>query len=396
MRFIIPCVLVIMFMPKVTAQRQQQIDTTIHGMTPIIPVERVELLKKVDFIAHMQTSLNNYFGDGEYTGSKFELNQFRLEIRGDVFEDKVYFRFRDRYTKETEPQSVDNMSHSTDIAYIGYRISPKTSIAIGKMSAAWGGYEFDLNPIDIYEYNDIVESADNFLTGLQFNWQVSSDHGLSFQILNSRTRTFEEIYGEIPNMERAKFPAAYVIDWQGKFLAGKFKTLWSFSVFQEAKTDKPVNMYYVALGNQFTTEKLLIQYDFKWSREDLDRTSIISDLIPDDVIPHAVRNTDYVEHWVRLVYPINKNWTVSAIGMVSDAYWRDRPNPETTGTHFRTSWGIIPSIEFFPIKNYNLKFFGSYVGRFYRYNNYAKTNFNAVNTNTGRIMVGLIAPLLFL
>jgi hypothetical protein len=379
---------------QLSAQRHPQFDTSINRVMPVIPTDRAELLKNVDLIANTQTSLNNYFEDGKYTSGKFTVGQFRLEIKGEVLKDKVFFRFRDRYTKGTEPQSVDDISRSTDLAYIGYRISPKTSIVMGKLCAAWGGYEFDLNPIDIYQYNDIVDAADNFLAGVQFNWQASAAHGFSLQVLNSRTRSFEEIYDSIPGIKEAKFPAAYVANWQGSFAGGKFRTLWSFSIFQEAQTDKPVNMYYLALGNQLTTGKLLLQYDFKWSREDLDRTFIVSDLVPDSFNPYAARNTDYLEHWLRAVYTINEHWSVSAIGMVSNAYWRDRP--ADAGRRFRTSLGMIPSVEFYPVKNYNLKFFGAFVGRYYRYGDYAKANFDAVNTSTGRLMLGIIAPLLVL
>lgn len=388
--------LVFLLPVQLLAQRQQQFDTAINRMTPVIPADRVELLKNIDVIANVQTSLNTYFQDGKYTSSRFAVNQFRLEIKGNVYKDKVYFRFRDRYTKGPEPQSEDGISRSTDIAYIGYRISPKTSIAVGKMSAAWGGYEFDLNPIDVYEYNDIVNFADNFLTGVQFNWQASPSHGFSIQVLNSRTKSFEEIYDSIPGMKGAKFPAAYVADWQGSFADGKFRTSWSFSVFQEATTNKPVNMYYLALGNQLIARNLLVQYDFKWSREDLDRKGIISGLVPDSYSPYAARNTDYVENWLRMVYTINEHWSVSAIGMMSNAYWRDRPDAPNVKSHFRTSWGIIPSVEFYPVRKYNLKFFGAYVGRFFRYSDYAKANFDATNSATGRVMLGLIAPLLVL
>jgi hypothetical protein len=38
------------------------------------------------------------------------------------------------------------------------------------MCADWGAWEFDWNPIDIYEYSDIVEYADNFLSGAGFTY----------------------------------------------------------------------------------------------------------------------------------------------------------------------------------------------------------------------------------
>lgn len=392
---LLPILLLILVGTNIYAQQEKQADTTVNRHIPIITARKADLLNNVDVIFNTQAGLNNYFNDGKYSSSKFAVNQFRFEIKGKVFEDKVFFRFRDRYTRNPEVQSVDNLSRSTDIAFIGYTISDKTSIAIGKMTANWGGYEFDLNPIDIYQYNNIVDEADNFLTGVQFNWKVSANHALSAQILNSRTKTFTELYGELPNFKEAKFPAAYVGTWNGNFAEGKFQTIWSFSVFQEAsKNGKAVNMYYTALGNQFRSKKWLVQYDFKWSSEDLDRTGVVSALMPPDILGPAAENTDYKEHWLRLVYSITHQWKASAIGMVSTASWNDPSDDKSGAIKIRNSWGIIPAIEFYPIKNYNLKFYGAYVGQFLSYSNYSKTVLNQVNGNTGRVMLGIISPLL--
>jgi hypothetical protein len=155
-------------------------------------------------------------------------------------------------------------------------------------------------------------------------------------------------------------------------------------------------MYYTALGNQFRSDNWLFQYDFKWSREDLDRSGIISTLIPDDMLPYAAQNVSYLEHWLRIVYSINHQWKVSTIGMVNTASWNDVPDEMSRSNKMRTAWGIIPSVEFYPIKNYNLKFFGSYVGRYFRYSDYATEALGAVNGSSARIMVGIASPLLIL
>ena len=75
-------------------------------------------------IMNMQYANNSDFQDGKYTGSNFAMNQFRLEIKGQVF-DNVFFRFRDRYTRDPITQSVDNINHSVDMAFIGIDVSPK-------------------------------------------------------------------------------------------------------------------------------------------------------------------------------------------------------------------------------------------------------------------------------
>ncbi|WP_316817135.1 porin [Pedobacter nyackensis] len=391
----LPLFLLLLVGHSMYAQQEKQGDTTINRNVPLITADKVDLLNNVDVIFNTQVGFNSYFNDGKYGSSKFAVNQFRFEIRGKVFKDKVFFRFRDRYTRDPEVQSIDNLSRSTDLAFIGYTVSDKTSIAIGKMTANWGGYEFDMNPIDIYQYNDFIENSDNFLTGVQFNWKVSSNHALSAQILNSRTKTFTELYEEMPEFKDAKFPAAYVGTWNGSFLEGKFQTIWSFSILQEAsRNGSPVNMYYTALGNQLRLKDWLLEYDFKWSSEDLDRTGVVSALIPQDLLGHAAQKTDYKEHWLRAVYSINQQWKASVIGMVSTATWNNPVDERADAIGVRTSWGIIPAVEFYPIKNYNLKFYAAYVGQYLNYSSYAKTTLRQVNSDSGRIMLGITSPLL--
>ncbi len=371
------------------AQTEKQIDTT--NYKPLISADRVKLLSNMDVIANMQYSLNNYFEDGEYTNSKFTMNQFRFEMKGKVG-DKVYYRFRNRYTKQPDPQSQDKLSNAVDLAFIRVDASPRWNFTFGKMCAAWGGYEFDRNPIEIYEYNDIVEYADNFLSGAQVQFIPNPKHNFTFQLLNSRTKTYEELYDTVPGITESKFPAALVLNWNGSLFDGKLNTLWSYSAFLEAKGTV---MNYIALGNQLNLGKATVTYDFKLSDEDLDRTTIVTSIVPDSYYKYAAKDTRYVEHWLELQYKFSPKWNAALIGMVSDAYWFGNPDAQKSDL-LRTSTGIIPTIEFYPFKNLNLRFFGTYVLRNYNYTDYAEKKFGSVDYNTSRFMLGFITPLLIL
>jgi hypothetical protein len=372
---------------------RQTYDTTGTNYRSLISVDRVKLLSNVDVIANMQFALNNRWQGGEYDGSNFAMNQFRLEIKGKVHE-KVYFRFRDRYTRLPDPQSVDNLSRSTDLAFIRIDATPKWSFSFGKLCADWGGYEFDLNPIDIYEYNDIVEYADNFLMGIQASYRMNKQHEFTFQLLNSRTKTFEELYDTIPGVTESKFPVAAVFNWRGSMFGGKWTTIWSYSHFLEAKNK---SMRYLALGNQFNLGKTTLTYDFKWSDEDIDRKTIVTEMVPKNIYPYAAEDVTYVEHWLQVKTHINPKWSLSCVGMVSDAYWRGNPDPRPEkDNHLRTAWGLIPSVEYYPFKNLNLYFFGSYVWRSYQYTDYAELGGQLQDYNRSRFMIGFISPLLVL
>ncbi len=370
-------------------QSQNRQSDTLSSYRSLIPTGKQSLLKNVDMIANIQMGLRNDFMDGKHQETKFRIDQFRLEIKGYVHE-KIYFRFRHRYTSTFEPQTIDKIIKGVDFAYLRFDLSDRVQLTVGKTFADWGGIEFDMNPIDIYEYSDIIEQADNFLTGVGVYWKTTEDHALSFQLLNSRTQSFEELYQGLPELEGSEFPLAVVANWRGNFWDGKFTTLWSYSLFNEAKN---TFKNYFALGNQLKFDKWTIAYDFKWSKEDLDRTGIISRDVPDDLYPYALENTLYYSHWTKIDYRFADKWGVSFVGFIDKAKWLDDRDPLKTTDDWRTGYGYIPSLEFWPWADINLKFFVSYVGRVYDYSDYAKERVGVNDYNTGRLTFGIISPL---
>lgn len=378
-------------------QERQMGDTTYYKT--LIPEVKQGLLKNVSVIANMNFAFRNEFVDGEYTQSRFRNEQFRLEIRGQVHE-KVYFRFRDRYTRAQTSESIDNLSRSVDLAFLRFDLTDKFSISAGKMCADWGAWEFDWNPIDIYEYSDIVEYADNFLTGVGFTYTPSKRNQWTFQVLDSRTKSFDELYGATqPNFTESKAPLAFVSNWRGSLLDGKIKTIWSYSIFNEAQevSGGSANMNYIALGNEFNVGKFRFIYDFKWSDEELDRTGIVSETIKaSGLYDYSVGNTLYVGHWINIRYIVNPKVHLTFVGMLDISTWKESYNVqlEPTGKqHIRDAWGFIPAVEYFPWDDLNLKFFANWIGRKYVYSDYAKQGLGAVDYTTGRFTIGFISPL---
>lgn len=333
----------------------QEGDTTYYKT--LIPETKQTLLKNMSMIANMRFAFRNEFNDGDHTGSRFTTEQFRLEIKGKVH-DKVYFRFRDRYTRAQEPQSIDGISRSTDLAFIRVDLSNKVSLSAGKMCADWGAYEFDYNPIDIYEYSDIIEFADNFLTGVGVSVQANANNQFTFQALDSRTKSFDELYGEQPNHIESKVPLALVANWRGTLLNGKLNTIWSYALHTEAKS---TFMHYIALGTQAKLGKLTIEYDYKWSSEELDRTGIISDVVPDNLYPFALEETLYIGHWLHLYYRVNRKVNLALIGMMDIAKWNGDLDPQKSSDDIRTAWGYIPTVEYYPFNDLNLRFYANWV-----------------------------------
>ncbi|MRG46649.1 hypothetical protein GFS24_16115 [Chitinophaga sp. SYP-B3965] len=381
-------IIVLLFVPMaVMAQRQE--DTAANKL-PVIPVSKQSLLSNIDVIANMQMAFRNEFSEGTYQRSRFTMEQFRLEIKGKVHE-KVYFRFRDRYTRNVVPQSIDNMSRSTDLAFIRFDPAPNWKIYAGKLCADWGGYEFDANPIDIYEYSDIINYSDNFLAGAGVGYMLPDNKNeFTLQVLNTRTASFYELYDTISGIREARFPFAAVANWRGRFFNGKFNTIWSYSLFREAEHEY---MNYFALGNQLSLDKFTLEYDFKFSQEQLDRKGIVSGFTENIDIKTA-QNVRYISHWAKVDVKLSDKVNLFFVGMLDDAYWK-KPQ-ESSHTKLRQAWGYIPGLEVYPIKNFNLKVFGAFIGRVYKYTDEAKRNLGQVNTDNYRVSVGVISPLVIL
>jgi hypothetical protein len=212
--------------------------------------------------------------------------------------------------------------------------------------------------------------------------------------LDSRTKSFEELYGDQPNFTESKAPLAFVANWRGSLLEGKIKTIWSYSLFNEATN---ANMHYIALGNEFNlNEKFRFIYDFKLSSEDLDRTTIVSETVPDDIYPYALANTLYIGHWGHLLYRVSPKVHLTLVAMWDIAKWQNGDNdPENlTGEEkIRDAFGFIPAVEYYPWSDLNIKFFANWVGRRYKYTDYAEGRFGASDYTTGRFTVGFITPL---
>jgi len=123
------------------------------------------LAEKVANLEKKNDAFNVYFnyaasfraeqnGDKEWS-TAFTNKQLRLEIKGNIG-DHLYYRFRHRLNKGTDARG-DNFAKATDIMMAGWKFNDKLSIQAGKMCQIWGGFEFDENPMYIYQYSDMVD-----------------------------------------------------------------------------------------------------------------------------------------------------------------------------------------------------------------------------------------------
>ncbi|MBQ8760465.1 MAG: hypothetical protein IJZ06_03465 [Bacteroidales bacterium] len=337
---------------------------------------------KFNFYMNMNGSFDAMFNDNSFEYGKFNMRQLRIEAKGNVNE-WLSYRWRQRLNRPNNGgANIDNLPTSIDIAGIGVKLGDKFSIFAGKQCAAYGGFEFDANPIEIYEYSDMIEYMSNFMTGINIGYDFMEGQQLNFQVLNSLNGDFYSMYGIVPNATPSKLPLVYTLNWNGNF-SNVYKTRWSASLMSQASGK---NLYYFALGNELTFGKFNMYLDFMYSNDNIDRGRIMTDMLFEGA--PSLENTAYMSIVTKLNYRFADKWNVFVKGMYETASVTEGTVLVQEGK-YRTSLGYLGGIEYYPMES-NLHFFLTYVGRHYMYNEDVVIK---PDYSTNRVSVGFIYQL---
>ena len=376
--------------PAQSQTRESESGTTERGL-----IETVANIEKKTDKFNLYLNMHgdfaaNWRGDN-FEDGKFEMKQLRLEMRGNI-NSWLSYRYRQRLNKGNNPSYRDNVLGSIDIAGIGVNLK-KWNVFLGKQCASYGGIEFDLNPIEIYQYCDMIEYMSNFMTGVNVAYNFTPNQRLQFQMLNSLTGSTKEMYGDY---EKAKMPMVYTLNWNGNF-SDFYKTRWSASIMNETKGE---HMFYYALGNEFNfTDRLHAYVDWMYSREGVDRKGIMTSIIGADN-GRNVKKAEYMSTVVHLNYEFAPKWNVFAKASYETANLSgDYTTQVADGAdmvtrsyekgNYRTTWQYMAGVEFYPLKDRNLHFFAAYVGQSYKFTERARKLGNS-NYSENRLSVGFI------
>ncbi|MCH5217336.1 MAG: hypothetical protein J1F07_02090 [Muribaculaceae bacterium] len=317
-----------------------------------------EKTDKFHLYLNTQTNFNlNWSGEGgtDFDGGRFAFKQLRIEFKGQV-NDWISYRYRQRLNKgQSELGYFDNILKSIDIAEVGFRYK-KVNFVVGKQCAAYGGIEFDLNPIEVYQYCDMIDYMDNFMTGVRAAWDITPSQQLQFQILDGIALNPGEMYGE--NITKAKLPFLYTVNWNGNF-NNIYSTRWSASFMNEVKNK---HMWYFAFGNQFNfTPRCGAWLDVMYSREGIDRKGMITNVVGEQD-GHNALNTEYFTLLLHMNYFVHPKWNL--FGKV--AWERNgvyKSTPDVVKGTYGIDWLYVGGVEYYPLKDRGLHFFLTYVGQ---------------------------------
>ena len=189
--------------------------------------------KKFKMYFNFQSSFDAEKAKGQDMTTKFNARQLRWEVRGDI-NDRIFYRLRHRLNKPNAATSLDNLAKATDMLYAGFHLDDKWTLTAGKMCQAWGGFEFDLNPMNIYEYSDFIENMDNFMLGAMITYSPNANHEFNLQVTDVRNDSFEKIYGASTGIKASNAPLSYIFNWNGNLFENVIQTRWGAGVQTEA------------------------------------------------------------------------------------------------------------------------------------------------------------------
>lgn len=326
-------------------------------------------------------------------GTKFANKQLRIEIKGNLT-DKLYYRLRHRLNKATDAKGEDNFAKATDIMMVGYNFNDKLSISGGKMCQIWGGFEFDENPMYIYQYSDMVDYMDNFMAGVTVSYKPIPTQEIAVEISNSYNGKFADEYGdeavvvnndEAQALQKSKNPLTYIINWNGSFFNGKLNTRWAWGLQTQAK-GKYSRM--LTLGQQLNLPKFQWYFDYMGAFDDLDRLKIATNELRDAFVGGDAPGNVYLGkvHYNSFITKANWQFAPSWNLMLKGMYETASVTKMEQFKNYRKSFGYMGSIEYYPAKQQDFRLFLAYVGRKYDYS----TKCGLKDYNTDRIELGFM------
>ncbi|QUB70312.1 porin [Prevotella multiformis] len=332
--------------------------------------------------------------DADHTwGTAFANKQLRLEIKGNLT-DRLYYRFRHRLNKSNVASGEDNFAKATDIMMVGYRFSDKFRLEGGKTTQAYGGFEYDENPMYIYEFSEVGGTLDTYMAGVTAAFRPVPTQEFVLNVTNSHNEKFEEVYGgnalaveadgtHVRALEKPRNPLAYIVNWNGSFLNDRLQTRWSLGLQGEAHHKYSRTLF---LGQKLNLDRLQWYFDYMGEFDGLDRLGIATGEIAPSITGFTgkvwLSDVHYNSFVTKLNWQFAPQWNLMLKGSYETASVTKIENLKD----FRKCYSYVGSVEYYPIKSQDLRLFLAYVGRKVTY----KEGFGLDKYNTNRIELGFM------
>ncbi|MBQ8443055.1 MAG: OprO/OprP family phosphate-selective porin [Bacteroides sp.] len=341
--------------------------------------------------AHMNlefyTSAAAYFTEGDFDEAAFKINRVRLEILGS-FSQNFTYHFRQSFNKYSNPHTLDNLSSSIEYAYVNWKLSPKLSITVGKQFLPLGGHEYNVNGIRIREFSEFNNHVPCYQAGIGMKYSFSPTQEVTFKLLNNRNGEDNDmyIYGRPEELAKAKVPVISALAWNGYFIDKALLLRYAAAWGQQAKGR---NILYLTAGNTWQKGPILAYADIMYSRQGLDAHGVITDMQGEIIdTPITAQHSEYFTLIGNIDYRIHPNWNVYVKGAYETTGIYKANGPFEEGK-YRTTWNVQGCVEFFPMRNSELKIFAHLLHKGHKLTDRARV-LGATCPDTQRISLGMV------
>lgn len=364
----------------------------------------------------------------------FRVKDLKIDITGDVT-DRLFYWYRQRLNGNEGNQPLENLPESIEYAYIGYRLSDRFTLTAGKQDVFFGGFEYDPNPLEIYEYSDMNEYILSYLTGIGLAYQATPSQEIRLQATNSRMGALEDDYGRMPDgFSKPRVPLFYTLNWNSSYFDEQVNLRYSASAAEQAKGRY---MYAFFAGQNLDLAPWYAYFDVMYIRGAIDPLGLLTDLRTDletdhgtvpetpegstpatfpatardtqtdafraadaalaeeaepDAQPVRLQHAAYLSLVAEVKYRFHPKWQCFAKGMYETASLYRTDGPYEKG-RYRTAWGYQAGIEFYPMADANLHLFLLASGRTYRLTKRADALGALALEPSARIAIGFVYQL---
>ena len=352
--------------------------------------ERLSALEKrsdafnlyLNFAGSYQVENGNEFAQTPWNG-QFRARDLRLEIKG-TLTDRIYYRFRQKLNRAGTAGTLDDFAKSMDLMMVGYRFR-HFAVEAGKICQHWGGFDYDENPMYIYQYSDLLNSMDIFFAGVDLYWMPIPLHEFVFEITNPLVSSFEETYGTsvLRKMQQpsipvtgTRFPVNVLANWNGNFRNGIIQTRVAAG-FMTQTGDLTARLVNGGIKFNFPTLKWYV--DYMLEADGIDRLGFASS---DLSMPAGTRLSDvtYTTLITKAVWQFVPKWH-----LVAKASY-DTVSTSLTEGRYRSSVMGVASLEYMPEPTQDFRVFLAATGHRVMF-----TQASGLSSfNTGRVELGLM------
>ncbi|MEG1749801.1 MAG: porin, partial [Tannerellaceae bacterium] len=108
-----------------------------------------------DLNLELHADFDATFTAGRADRAAFRFKHVKVEATGEV-NDRLFYWYRQQLNgSSNDVGELSNLPASIEYAFIGYHFNSHFTVTAGQQPADFGGYEYDLNPLLIYEYSDM-------------------------------------------------------------------------------------------------------------------------------------------------------------------------------------------------------------------------------------------------